>query len=29
MCLLNGEFGGTIPASTQLDHYDTINEDGK
>ena len=29
MCLLNGEFGGVIPASTQLDHYDTINENGK
>src|SRR5699024_12045310 len=24
MCLLNGECGGTIPASTQFDEYETI-----
>ncbi len=29
MCLLNGEFGGVIPAYTQLDHYDTIDDKGK
>ena len=28
MCLLNGECGGTITASTQLDRYDTIDENG-
>ena len=28
MCLLNGECGGTIPASTQFDQYETIDEDG-
>lgn len=28
MCLLNGECGGVIPASTQFDQYDTIDEDG-
>ena len=28
MCLLNGECGGVIPASTQFDQYETINEDG-
>ena len=29
MCLLNGEVGGVIPASTQFDTYDTIDENGK
>lgn len=29
MCLLNGDCGGTIPASTQLDEYDTIDENGE
>ena len=29
MCLLNGECGGTIPASTQFDKYETINEKGE
>jgi hypothetical protein len=29
MCLLNGEMGGIIQASTQLDQYDTIDETGK
>lgn len=29
MCLLNGTCGGTIPASTQLDSYDTIDENGE
>ena len=29
MCLLNGECGGTIPASTQFDKYETIDEEGK
>lgn len=29
MCLLNGECGGVIPASTQFDQYETIDEDGK
>lgn len=29
MCLLNGECGGTIPASTQFDRYDVINEKGE
>lgn len=29
MCLLNGECGGTIPASTQFDQYETIDENGK
>ena len=28
MCLLNGECGGVIPASTQFDEYETINESG-
>ena len=28
MCLLNGECGGTIPAATQFDSYDTIDENG-
>lgn len=28
MCLLNGECGGTIPASTQFDKYDTTDENG-
>lgn len=28
MCLLNGTCGGTIPASTQLDKYDTLDENG-
>lgn len=28
MCLLNGECGGVIPASTQFDEYDTIDETG-
>lgn len=28
MCLLNGEVGGTIPATTQFDSYDTIDENG-
>ncbi len=28
MCLLNGECGGTIPASTQFDEYDTIDDKG-
>lgn len=28
MCLLNGECGGTIPASTQFDEYETIDENG-
>lgn len=28
MCLLNGECGGVIPASTQFDQYETIDEDG-
>ena len=28
MCLLNGECGGTIPASTQFDSYETIDENG-
>ena len=28
MCLLNGECGGTIPASTQFDKYDTADENG-
>lgn len=27
MCLLNGECGGTIPASTQFDEYETIDEE--
>ncbi len=26
--LINGEFGGTIPASTQFDEYDTLDENG-
>lgn len=29
MCLLNGECGGMIPASTQFDEYDTIDENGQ
>lgn len=29
MVLLNGEVGGTIPASTQFDQYDTIDENGE
>lgn len=28
MCLLNGECGGTLSASTVFDNYETINEDG-
>lgn len=28
MCLLNGECGGTIPASTQFNEYETIDENG-
>lgn len=28
MCLLNGECGGTIPASTQFDSYETIDKNG-
>jgi hypothetical protein len=28
MCLLNGECGGVIPASTQFDKYDTITPEG-
>lgn len=28
MCLLNGECGGTLPASVTFDSYDQINEDG-
>lgn len=28
MCLLNGECGGTIPASTVFDNYQTIDENG-
>lgn len=27
-CLLNGECGGTIPASTQFDEYETVDENG-
>ena len=29
MCLLNGECGGVIPASTQFDEYSTIDANGK
>lgn len=29
MCLLNGDVGGIIPASTQFDTYETINENGE
>ena len=29
MCLLNGECGGTLPASTEFDKYETINENGE
>lgn len=29
MCLLNGECGGIIPASTQFDEYETLNEYGE
>ena len=28
MCLLNGDVGGVIPASTQFDTYETIDENG-
>ena len=28
MCLLNGEAGGTIPASTNFESYDTLGPDG-
>lgn len=28
MCLLDGECGGTIPASTQFDEYETVDENG-
>lgn len=28
MCLLNGTCGGTIPASTKLDTYETVDENG-
>ena len=28
MCLLNGECGGIIPAATQFDQYETIDEKG-
>ena len=28
MCLLNGECGGVIPAATQFDRYETIDENG-
>ena len=29
MCLLNGECGGVIPASTRFDEYETIDENGE
>lgn len=29
MCLLNGECGGIIPASTRFDEYETIDENGE
>lgn len=29
MCLLNGECGGVIPASTQFDEYEIIDENGE
>lgn len=29
ICLLNGECGGVIPASTQFDEYETIDENGQ
>ena len=29
MCLLNGEVGGVIPASTRFDEYETIDENGE
>lgn len=29
MCLLNGECGGVIPASTQFDEYETTDENGQ
>ena len=29
MCLLNGDVGGIIPASTQFDEYETIDENGE
>lgn len=29
MCLLNGDVGGIIPASTQFDTYETIDENGE
>lgn len=28
MCLLNGECGGIIPATTQLDQWETVDENG-
>jgi len=28
MCLLNGDCGGTLPATTIFDTYTTVNEDG-
>ena len=28
MCLLNGDCGGIIPAATQFDQYETIDEKG-
>ena len=28
MCLLNGDCGGKLPASTQFDEYETIDENG-
>ena len=29
MCLLNGECGGTFPATVVFDQYDTIDENGE
>lgn len=29
MCLLDGSCGGTIPASTQFDEYETVDENGE
>lgn len=29
MCLLNGECGGTLPASVTFNEYDVLNEDGE
>lgn len=29
MCLLNGECGGVIPASTRFDEYETLDENGE